>query len=134
MPQADPADLVPLIAKTCMRCKRDLPLSSFDRQQWGDGYLNHCKRCTLLWNRFRMTALDYDKMYQEQNGVCWICKNPETSQSSMSSSIKSLAVDHDKVTGKVRGLLCSRCNIGIGQLQHSVKLLQSAIEYLELTQ
>jgi hypothetical protein len=43
----------------------------------------------------------------------------------------TLAVDHDHKTGKVRGLLCHKCNKSIGGLQDSVVLLRKAADYLE---
>ena len=54
-----------------------------------------------------------------------ICKAPETLQN------KNLAVDHCHKTGKVRGLLCSKCNKGLGLFKDSKELLTTAIEYLE---
>jgi Recombination endonuclease VII len=45
--------------------------------------------------------------------------------------VSKLYVDHDKITGQRRGLLCSKCNLAIGGLQHSKELLLAAIEYLE---
>jgi hypothetical protein len=61
----------------------------------------------------------YDSMYQSQNGACKICTKKT-----------KLVVDHDHKTGSVRGLLCSKCNQGIGLLKENVTALQNAIEYL----
>jgi len=58
----------------------------------------------------------------EQNGVCAICSGV--------SKNKSLAVDHNHVTGIVRGLLCDRCNRGLGNFQDSPKYFRRALEYL----
>lgn len=73
-------------------------------------------------------------MYAEQNGVCKICGKPETAlKKSSYTQPKALAVDHDAVTGKVRGLLCQRCNTGIGNFHHDTDMLRLAIKYLEET-
>jgi Recombination endonuclease VII len=58
-------------------------------------------------------------MLAEQAGVCAIC-----------SLDLPLSIDHDHVTGEVRGLLCSNCNLGIGNLRDDPEIIGSAIRYL----
>lgn len=70
----------------------------------------------------------FEELLQNQNGVCAVCSNPE-----MSGRYKTLSVDHDHITGKIRGLLCSSCNRGIGLLKDNIEVLKSAISYLERT-
>lgn len=70
----------------------------------------------------------YNAMFAAQGGVCAICSQPETHK--RNGKLKALAVDHDHGTGKIRGLLCSDCNTGIGKLKDSVNVLFNAIEYL----
>jgi len=79
--------------------------------------------------KFGITHQEYAKLYQSQGGVCAICSQPETA--TRLGKVKSLAVDHDHKTGRVRGLLCSDCNTGIGKLKDDPKVLQSAIQYLK---
>lgn len=69
-------------------------------------------------------------MLKNQGGVCAICGKPETS-THKSGTMKSLAVDHCHATGKVRGLLCSACNHGIGHLKDSKEIMRAAIKYIE---
>ena len=76
---------------------------------------------------YGITEEDYDRMYKEQKGVCAICKKPETRQSKGKTTL--LCVDHDHETGKVRGLLCHRCNTVIGMFT-DITLLDSAKVYL----
>lgn len=69
-------------------------------------------------------------MYVSQNGVCAICGKPET-EKSRKGNVRSLHVDHNHDTGKVRGLLCGKCNRSIGVLGDSVQILRNAVKYLE---
>ncbi len=83
------------------------------------------RRLDVLFRRkYGITHLDYQKMNSSQGGVCAICKKTCTCG-------RSLAVDHDHKTGKVRALLCSRCNRGLGLFMESTEYLKSAQDYLE---
>lgn len=73
--------------------------------------------------RFGITPEQYWEMHDKQNGLCKICKKPQ------SVGIK-LDVDHNHKTNKVRGLLCRSCNTGIGLLRDSFSLLWEAVKYL----
>ena len=75
---------------------------------------------------YNITLADYDAMYEEQKGKCAICgsTNPKTPKNGR------FCVDHDHVTGKVRGLLCSSCNRGIGLLQDDYEIILNAYKYL----
>lgn len=73
---------------------------------------------------FGITLDDYKRMLEEQGGVCAICKGPEP-------VYKYFPVDHCHTTGRVRGLLCSHCNKGLGSFKDSADALQAAIEYLK---
>ena len=77
--------------------------------------------------RFRLyglSAIEFDKMIVQQNGVCAICREPEREE-------RSLSVDHDHKTGRDRSLLCSGCNKAIGFLRESPLLARAAAMYLE---
>ena len=73
---------------------------------------------------FGLTIEDYDQMLLKQGEVCKICEK-------QCSSGKRLAVDHCHTTGKVRGLLCSRCNQGLGHFQDDSGRLLIAAAYLQ---
>jgi hypothetical protein len=62
-------------------------------------------RNIMYLRRYEITLDDYERMLEEQNGVCKICGNPPLEH--------ELAVDHDHETGYVRGLLCVPCNVGL---------------------
>jgi len=74
---------------------------------------------------YGISLKDYQTMYISQNGLCAICHHPEPVKARM-----FLAVDHDHKTGKVRGLLCSKCNMALGGFGDSSEILRSAIRYL----
>ena len=71
---------------------------------------------------YGMSLRDYDLMLARQLGVCAVCGEQPA---------RRLCVDHCHVTGKVRGLLCSPCNLAIGQLKDSPARLRKAAAYVE---
>jgi hypothetical protein len=79
----------------------------------------------LLKQQYGLTLAEYEAMLAEQGGVCLICgRDPQT------AGRERLVVDHDHATGHVRGLLCHRCNQGLGWFGDSTELLASAARYL----
>lgn len=70
--------------------------------------------------KYGMTAADYAFMLEFQQGQCGICK---THQSELP---RALAVDHCHQTGRVRGLLCSKCNTALGLLKDSPEFIERA--------
>lgn len=77
-------------------------------------------------SKYGITLDDYNRMLEEQDGLCVICHKPETVRSSR------LSVDHSHATNRVRGLLCNRCNLLLGNAYDSIELLQECINYLNL--
>jgi len=79
---------------------------------------------------YGITIEEYEAMHDRQRGTCAICGKPETARTSTTRVLASLAVDHDSELGAIRELLCSRCNRGIGLLQHDPEILSAAAAYL----
>lgn len=73
--------------------------------------------------KYGITKEDYQQMWDKQGGFCRICSKILDGQ-------RRPAVDHDHITGKVRGLLCSKCNTGLGQFNDNPDLLLLACDYL----
>lgn len=78
--------------------------------------------------KYGLTLDDYDSMFDSQGGVCAICFEIEKEDR---GQLDPLSVDHNHDTGKVRGLLCGRCNRAIGLMNDNPKLLRQAVIYLE---
>lgn len=78
-----------------------------------------------LERKFGITHEDYELMLAEQDGVCKICK-----QHRVASNKYYMAIDHCHNTGKIRGILCTRCNTAIGLLEENIDNLNNAIKYL----
>lgn len=94
-----------------------------------DVYVNAAMDSTLK-RKYGITYNDYIEMLEQQSGVCAICGEPETAKKKKSNGPRLLAVDHDHETGKVRGLLCTGCNQGLGNFEDSVYKLHQAAKYL----
>lgn len=81
-------------------------------------------RAGHLLRKYGLSLEQYDDLLATQGGVCAICKRPP-------QGTFSLHVDHDHRTGRVRGLLCFRCNNALGDLDDDPSLLRAALRYLE---
>ncbi len=79
------------------------------------------KRGANLWDKYRLTELDYDRVISEQGGKCAICQTP----------LKNGQVDHEHSTGAVRGILCRACNLGLGHAQDSPDVIERGVSYLQ---
>jgi hypothetical protein len=88
------------------------------------------KLCTY-WPHLngQQALVKYHGVMEAQNGVCAICRKPESTL--RSGVLLMLAVDHDHKTGQVRGLLCNNCNRAEGLLG-TIENARSLIAYMEL--
>ena len=75
--------------------------------------------------KYKLTQEEYDNLLTFQNKLCAICKKEKSHK-------HDWHIDHCHITGKVRGILCSRCNTLIGQSKESIATLNNAIEYLRV--
>ncbi|MFW9875964.1 MAG: endonuclease VII domain-containing protein [Candidatus Thorarchaeota archaeon] len=87
------------------------------------------KRGIINNNGTSFNISDYNKMVKKQNGRCAICNKNETALTK-DNKIKKLSVDHCHNTGKVRGLLCIKCNFAIGQLNDDLTLILKLYQYI----
>lgn len=145
--------------KTCSKCKLEKDESCFHvRKRSKDGLSYYCKKCgsinsahqyasnpekartynrkwyadnpgkrlgNSLRNKHGLTIEAYQKLLIAQGNVCAICGKS-------CSRRGRLSVDHSHVSGQIRGLLCSKCNLGLGNFDDSVEKLRWAEEYLKI--
>lgn len=78
---------------------------------------------------YGITVEQYEQMRCEQKDLCAICSQSETRI--IKGKICTLMIDHDHDTGKVRGLLCHKCNVGLGLFRNNIDFLTNAITYLK---
>ena len=139
------------ITKQCLTCKKFKTLEEYywagpdnryHNKKYPSSYCSECHRAkrrewyknsdsnkrkvraSELRTKFGITIEEYEELAAYQQHVCAICEEP------CSRGI-SLAVDHCHKTGKIRGLLCCRCNRVLGQMNDSPNLLRRAADYLE---
>jgi len=138
--------------RQCSKCGRTLLEDEFyPRPNRPGKFLSWCKDCLYqsskkykqnnkiklrekrYLKKYGITLEEYNIRFKEQNGVCAICGNPEFCQNQ--HGLLPLAIDHNHKTGKIRGLLCSKCNPAIGsfEVDKGIELLCSAISYLKNT-
>lgn len=144
--------------KRCSTCRKELPLEAFNlNRARRDGRHTQCKGCVSsqgkAWRsanperkraqranekkrtpadyhrynikKYGLTPEDYELMEFAQQGLCAICRR---------ACWRKLSVDHDHETGEVRGLLCSGCNLGLGNFEDNQQFLADAVKYLQLNE
>lgn len=110
-----PTGNVPVVCDEC-KVERHRARQRNDRRRKG------------LWAGYKITLADYAQMFADCGGVCEICKRPTAGRGKKNNN---LSVDHNHETGKIRGLLCSNCNTGLGLFADNPDLLIQAINYLK---
>jgi hypothetical protein len=124
--------------RVCTECKQFKPANQYalerDKRAFGGITMrSKCRPCNetvkykaFIKRTYGITYEDYEEMLTSQKGCCAICKSKISS-----SRTSRLYVDHCHDTMKVRGLLCSSCNHGLGLFKDSPSILKRAIDYLE---
>jgi len=131
----------------CFKCDGIKPTSDFTKSKSSSlGLFCYCKQCCKIlyhsfcnkpkrkevrkiWSlreKFGISLDRYKEILKEQNYQCAICGRLSESEKDK----RMLAVDHDHKTKKVRGILCSNCNNGLGRFFDNTKYLSKAIDYL----
>lgn len=117
------------IKKTCDGCAESKRLCEFGRASaMLDGRTSLCLLCTAKRKRFRfygMTPERFEAMWHEQNGLCAICLDPL-----IEVGKKGVVIDHCHQSGKIRELLCNRCNCALGHLHDDPVRCERAGQYL----
>ena len=94
-----------------------------NRKKLGKDYVRNCNlKCA-----HGLTLEEYNTKLTEQNGVCASCHKKEVGKNQF--GLLPLAVDHDHSTGKIRGLLCMRCNRALGMLGDSETIIENLLTY-----
>jgi hypothetical protein len=126
--------------KRCTKCGEEKPYSEFhSEKRSSDGVVSRCKPCTKEYGRqwreskgnayhrtqrYGITPEEYEELLAEQLNRCACCGSSDPKRKA------GFVIDHDHLTGLIRGLLCHSCNIGIGQLGDSISGLTNAVDYL----
>lgn len=133
--------------QACSRCKNVYPLAEYPTNKQGNPGLRcrdcaqpspEAKRRSHLWNSFKMTIEDWLTLYNKQDGKCPICtiKLPESSEltkvldRTTPWKWRNWNTDHCHETGKVRGILCRQCNMGLGSFKDDPEVCRAAAKYL----
>lgn len=114
------------ITAKCKKCKQ-IYVTKW-KKEINPEVAKRIQRKRSLKKLYGITVEEYDKMYFRQNGVCLTCGKPETAKNQY--GLRRLAVDHDHISGRVRGLLCTCCNRLIGLARNDVNILKRIIDYL----
>lgn len=86
-----------------------------------------------LTNKYQMDTVDFECLWIAFKGKCGICGcDMVMPQNRQGQTMQTVAVDHDHATGRVRGLLCNRCNKGLGMFDDDIELIKNAIKWLEM--
>lgn len=144
--------------KVCTRCKKEKPFSEFYKSKRNKtGVITECKMCKRIYTTRRwqdiknnpvlyakekkrmrrsergwslrkdygLTVADWNMLFDVQQGCCYICGKHQ-------SILKSrLCVDHSHESGKVRSLLCCKCNMALGLVEESTDILQKRLSYVK---
>jgi hypothetical protein len=109
------------LSSYCKQCQK-----VYDKKyQLTDKYKVKVRKTKWRKQGIEVTYTQYEQMIAASNGACEICGKTENQFG------KGMCVDHDHDTGTIRGILCTDCNMGVGNLKDDLDLLYKAVAYLE---
>jgi len=101
-------------------------IEHYKRRDRDHYYKNQARHRELqMAKRYKISVEEYRHMFEKQHNLCAICKKPESTKN------KVLSVDHCHKTGKVRALLCGKCNKALGFFEDNLYVLSKVKEYIE---
>jgi len=138
LPRAERLRAASMTEKRCSTCGLTKSVADFGKKQCDATlYRSNCRQCL---NQTRaeyglkkalelhgLTDDEYRAMFEAQGGACAICRSLGKGKG---QAFRPLCIDHDHRTGKVRGLLCDRCNLGIGNFDDDARRLEGAAAYV----
>ncbi len=77
-------------------------------------------RSYKLKTKYGISISEYEELYKSQNGKCFLCESKD-----------NLCVDHNHISGKVRNILCKKCNTALGMVNDNSSLLRKMADYIE---
>jgi hypothetical protein len=129
-------------SKICGKCSTIKPIEHFyENRRYKSGYASYCKECHSNYYRYRdpqkrrleaikskygLSPEEYQALVKAANRTCQTCGTPEGDDKP-----SKLVVDHCHATGRVRGLICDRCNRALGLVGDNTQTLLNLITYLQ---
>lgn len=136
-----------MIKKRCSKCKDDKELEKFPKSKYNkDGYHHYCKECnsidkknryatneeyrhkqknSVLKKKYNLSIKEVELKIKKQKGKCTICGKRLDFKNS------DAHVDHDHKTGKIRDVLCRKCNFALGQVNDDIDYMNQLILYVK---
>lgn len=121
----------------CQKCKTEKSVEDFYKHD-----RSMCRHCRSTYQstkrreqrydlkKYGITKDDYQRLLIQQKFSCAICETPHREEPERKWARACLAVDHNHKTGKVRGLLCQKCNTMLGLISEREDLLKRALAYI----
>ena len=112
------------------RCK---DCDALSRKGWADRNPERSRlsnRSRQLKHKYGISVDEYNILFKAQGESCAICRTKENKVTGFSTDFLNFAVDHNRHTGKIRGLLCNQCNRALGMLEDTPEMLKRVLNYL----
>jgi hypothetical protein len=114
------------VFKKCIACNSSFTVKGFSKAQ------KYCSdTCQIVYIKYKINKFDFFELLKLSNNKCSICNKEERNVDIRTGKIYRLSIDHCHTTGKVRGLLCSSCNAGLGYFKDDIDIMKKAILYIK---
>lgn len=111
--------------RLCLECDAERARAYRKGERYKGSWINGYRA-----RQYGLSPEEFDRILAAQGYACAVCGEEETWKN-RHGDIRPLAVDHDHATGRVRALLCHRCNAAIGLLKEDPVRARAAADYLE---